>query len=112
MKKNDILAEYADEYRQLHKTLRSVPLLAQGSVFATVPPPEAPRARTHYKWTRKLRGKTVSETLSREQYEALKDAIAANRQIEDALKRMRQISQDSILRALPDSPRKRDVQKS
>jgi hypothetical protein len=112
MKKKDILAEHADEYLQLQKQLRSVSLLAQGSVFATQPPPEALRARTHYKWTRKLRGKTVSETLSKEQYEVLKGAISANRQIEDVLKRMRQISQDSILRALPDSPRKRGAQRS
>jgi hypothetical protein len=112
MKKKDILAEHADEYLQLQKQLRSVSLLAQGNVFATQPPPEALRARTHYKWTRKLRGKTVSETLSKEQYEVLKGAISANRQIEDVLKRMRQISQDSILRALPDSPGKRDAQRS
>lgn len=112
MNKNDILAEHADEYLQLQKQLRSVPLLAQGSVFATEPPPEAPRARTHYKWTRKLRGKTVSVTLSKEQYEVLKTAIVANRQIEDTLTRMRQISQDAILRTLPDSPRKRASQRS
>jgi len=112
MKQKDILAEHADEYLHLQKQLRSVPLLAQGSVFATEPPAEAPRARTHYKWTRKLRGKTISETLSKEQYEVLKIAIAANRQLEDVLKRMRQISQDSILKTLPDSPRKRASQQS
>ena len=106
MKKKDILAEHADEYLRLQKQLRNVPLLAQGNVFATEPPPQAPRARTRYKWTRKLRGKTVSETLSKEQYEVLNSAIAANRQVEDVLKRMRKISQNSILRTLPDSPGK------
>ncbi len=106
MNKRSILAGHADEYLRLQKRLRNVPLLAQGNVFATQPSPNAPRARTHYKWTRKLHGKTVSETLSKEQYEALKDAIDANRLIVMALKRMRELSQESILKALPDSPRK------
>jgi hypothetical protein len=112
MKTPQILAEQADEYLRLQKQLRNVPLLAQGNVFATEPPPQAPRARTHYKWTRKLRGKTVSETLSKEQYEAFKTAIAANRRIEDVLNRIRTISQDSILKTLPDSPGKRTSKRS
>ena len=107
MKKRDILAEHADEYQQLQKQLRNVSLLAQGNVFATEPLLDAPRARTHYKWTRKLRGKTVSVTLSKEQYEEFKRAINANRQVEMNLKRMRELSQESILKALPDSLGKR-----
>ena len=107
MKKNVVLAEHAKEYRELQKQLRNVPLLAQGNVFATEPHPKAPRASTHYKWTRKVKAKTVSETLSKEQFEVLQEAIEANRQVEKTLKRMRQIAQDAILRALPDSPRKR-----
>ena len=106
MKKRDILAGRAGEYQELQKQLRSLSLLAQGSVFAIEPPPDAPRANTHYKWTRKVRAKTVSVTLSSEQYEALKSAIAANRRVEKILARMRQISQDAILKALPDSPGK------
>jgi len=112
MKKKKILGEQADEYLRLQKQLRNVPLLAQGNVFATEPPPQAPRARTHYKWTRKVCAKTVSETLSKEQYVAMKAAIEANRFVENALNRMRQISQDSILKTLPDSPRKRTSKRS
>ncbi len=107
MKKNVVLAEHAEEYRELQKQLNNVPLLAQGNVFATEPHPKAPRASTHYKWTRKLQGKTISETLSKEQFEAFKEAIEANRLVEDTLKQMRQIAQVAMLRTLPDSPRKR-----
>lgn len=102
-----MLAEHAEEYHRLQKQLRNVPLLAQGNVFATEPHPKAPRASTHYKWTRKVRGKTVSETLSKEQFEALKEAIEANRRVKETLRKMRHIAQQAILRALPDSPRKR-----
>jgi len=112
MKKKGILAERVDEYQKLQKQLCSPSLLAQGSVFAIEPQPDAPRANTHYKWTRKVRGKTVSVTLSSEQYEALKDAITANRRVETVLTRMRQISQDAILKTLPDSPGKQAAKRS
>ena len=102
-----MLAEHAEEFNRLQKQLRTLSLLAQGNVFATHPDPKAPRARTHYKWTRKIKGKTVSETLSKEQFEAFKDAIEANKMVEETLQRIRQISHQAILRALPDSPRKR-----
>jgi len=107
MKKNDILGKHARQYERLQKSLRDLPLFAQGNVYAIDPPPTATRASTYYKWTRKIEGKTVTETLSKEQYEAIKDAIDANRQIEETLRRMRKLSQDAILQALPDSPGKR-----
>ena len=112
MRKKDLLAEHADEYQELQNQLRRLPLLAQGSVFAIEPPLDAPRASTHYKWTRKVRGKTVSVTLSREQYEVLNCAIIANRRVENTLKRMRQLSQDSIRTSLPDSSAIRAEQRS
>ena len=74
---NRILGKHAQLYRQLGRQLHNLPLLAQGNVFAIDPPKNAPRASTHYKWTRKVKAKTVTEALSREQYEALCAAIAA-----------------------------------
>lgn len=106
MKKNVMLAEHAVEYHRLQKQLSNLPLLAQGNVFAAEPHPKAPRASTHYKWTRKVRGKTVSETLSKEQFEAFQEAIEANSRVEKTLRNMRHIAQQAILCALPDSPGK------
>ncbi len=106
MRNNDILGTCAKEYTHLQKQLRNLPLLAQGSVFAIKPAEDAPRATTHYKWTRKCGGKTISTTLGKEQYDALECAIKANRNVEMALQRMREIAQDAILQSLPDSPRK------
>ena len=100
MKKNAILGEYAEQYQRLQKTLRYLPLLAQGNVFAIAPPEGAPRASTHYKWTRKLKAKTVTEALSKEQFEALREAIEANKQVEETLRRMRDLAQNAILRTL------------
>jgi hypothetical protein len=106
-KKKSILAERAGVYQDLEKQLRSLPLLAQGNVFSVPPPAEATRASTRYTWTRKVNNKTVTKALSREQYEALGEAIEANRQLERILREMREISQDAIMKSLPDSPGKR-----
>ncbi len=79
------------------KQLENLPLLAQGSVFQIEPPPEAPRASTRYAWTRKVKAKTVTRGLSKEEYKELKAAITANRKVESVLKRMREISQEAIV---------------
>ena len=85
------------EYQQLAKQLENLPLLAQGSVFQIDPPEDAPRASTRYAWTRKVKAKTVTRGLSREEYKDLMAAIEANRKVESALKRMREISQEAIV---------------
>ena len=94
------------EYQRLVKRLQALPLLAQGSVFKIEPPDDAPRASTRYMWTRKVKAKTVTKALSKEQYEQLKAAIEANRQVEAALKRMREISQEAIVYTPAKEPRK------
>jgi hypothetical protein len=85
------------EYEKLSRQLENLPLLAQGSVFEINPPTDAPRARTRYMWTRKVKAKTITKALNKEQYELLKTAIEANRKAEAALKRMREISHEAIL---------------
>ena len=85
------------EYQRLTKQLEHLPLLAQGSVFQIDPLPDAPRATTRYMWTRKVKAKTVTKALSKEQYEQLKIALEANRKVESVLKRMREIGQEAIV---------------
>ena len=99
------------EYQRLAKELEHVPLLAQGSVFQIDPPPEAPRASTRYMWTRKVKAKTVTKALNKEEYEQLAAAIEANRRVESVLKRMREISQKAIV-AAPAKTRRRAGRKS
>ena len=59
-----------------------------------------------YQWTRKERGKTVSVALSKEQYEQMKGAIAAWRDVQAILKRMEQISRILIFATTPDLKRR------
>lgn len=54
----------------------------------------------YYMWTCKAAGKTVCRAVSRDQYLALKRAIAANRQIERTLARMRALTLETILKTL------------
>lgn len=98
------------EYQRLAKQLENLPLLAQGSVFKIDPPSDAPRASTRYAWTRKVKAQTVTRGLSKEEYKELQAAIQANRKVELALKRMREISQEAIV-SPPRKTRKKKGQK-
>ena len=82
-------------YRALLRTVRRHPWLVQGSV--NVVAPKSPAASVTYTWTRKVRAKTATVALSRQQSVAFRKAVEANRQIEAALNRLRQVSQAGLL---------------
>lgn len=58
-----------------------------------------------YQWTRKEKGKTVSVAMSREQYEAMAEAIANWKKARQILRRMEQVSRRIIFTTLPDTRR-------
>jgi len=86
-------------YRRMEKTLAQQPWLVQGSV--NVVAPKTPGANVTYTWTRKVRAKTVTVALSEAQAEAFRAAIAANRQVEETLARLREVSQTALLEGVP-----------
>ena len=85
-------------YQALGEVLGSHPWLAQGSVNAIAP--KTSEGRVTYTWTRKVRAKTMTVALSRQQAAAFRQAIAANRRLEEALARLRALSQSAILTEL------------
>ena len=91
--------------RQLAKLMAEAPLLCLGTVLA-MPPGTARCVRETYRWTRKVRAKTVTECLSREQYLAFNNAIAANRKVESLLAQMRDYTMRTLLENLPSVKRK------
>ena len=93
-------------YERLHKELIDLPWLLQGTVVET--PPKSATARATYTWTRKVRAKTVTVSLSPEQAIAFRSAIASNRRVEKALKEMRVLSQKVLMDSLPRA-RKRSI---
>ena len=92
-------------YRALVRTVRRRPWLVQGSV--NVVAPKSLSASVTYTWTRKVRAKTATVALSRQQLVAFRKAVEANRQIEAALNRLRQVSQVALLDEVPGVTKRR-----
>ena len=93
------MQQMRQRYDRLQQKLIDLPWILQGTVVET--PPKSPTARATYTWTRKVRAKTVTVSLSPEQAVAFRAAIAANRRVEKALKEMRMLSQNVLLNSLP-----------
>ena len=64
-----------------------------------------------YQWTRKVKGKTVSVALSREQYEWLREAIAQWRTVQSTLREMRRLSREVLFTTVPHPPRRKRLGK-
>ena len=64
-----------------------------------------------YQWTRKVKAKTVSVALSREQYEGLKQAIENWQQAQEILRQMQTLSRHVIFETLPNPPRRKRLGK-
>ena len=92
-------------YRRMGKALGRQPWLVQGSV--NIVAPKTPGGNVTYTWTRKVRAKTVTVALSKAQAAAFRKAIAANRQVEEILARLREVSQTALLEGVPGVSRHR-----
>src|SRR5512137_1356285 len=86
------LAQIESEYARLRAHLARPGWISQGYVQDRGPGAGGPC----YQWTRKVKAKTVSVALSREQYEALQQAIENWRQIQQILQRMQILSREVI----------------
>lgn len=93
------------EYARLRKGLVAVGWISQGYVQDRGPGAGGPC----YQWTRKVRGKTVSVALSKEQYEALREAIAGWREVQTTLDRMQKLTRQRIFGTLPDTRRRKPL---
>ena len=96
------LAAWEKEYARLREQLGEVSWISEGYVQDRGPGAGGPC----YQWTRKVRGKTVSVALSREQYEWLREAIAQWKHLQATLRRMQRLSRQ-VLFASVRHPRRR-----
>jgi hypothetical protein len=96
------------EYARLCQGLARVGYISQGSVQERS---VATSGRSGYQWTRKIRGKTVSIALSREQFEALKQAVANERVMWKTLQKMGEISRQIIFQTCSDTRRRKRLSK-
>jgi hypothetical protein len=95
------------EYEELRGKLRKVEWISQGYVQDRGPGAGGPC----YQWTRKVNGKTVSVALSKEQFEAMRLAIANWRDVEEVLDRMQKLTRQKIFGTLPDTRRRKPLTK-
>src|SRR5215204_2894342 len=95
------------QYRQLARRLAAIGFITQGSVFER---DKDSASGSRYQWTWKdPNQKTRSLTLSPEQYQWLKQALANQRNLEETLLKMRQISQRILLTTIPGTHRRKPL---
>lgn len=101
------LAQSEREYARLRGQLAKIGWISQGYVQNRGPGAGGPC----YQWTRKVKGKTVSVALSKEQFEWLHAAILQWRQLQDTLKEMQRLSRGVLFETVPHPPRRKKLGK-
>jgi cyclopropane fatty-acyl-phospholipid synthase-like methyltransferase len=101
------LARYAAAYARLRARLGQAGWISEGYVQDRGPGAGGPC----YQWTRKVKGKTVSVALSRQQYEWLREAIAQWRTVQSTLREMQRLSREVLFATVPHPPRRKRLGK-
>jgi cyclopropane fatty-acyl-phospholipid synthase-like methyltransferase len=101
------LTAVESEYERLRGRLGKAGWISPGYVQDRGPGAGGPC----YQWTRKVRGKTVSVALSKEQYEAMREAIEGWREVEAILDQMQKLTRQRIFGTLPDTRRRKPLTK-
>lgn len=90
MNKSSIpVARLQKDYQHLRRSLAQIGYISQGSVVdrSKLQPP-----RSGYQWTRKVKGKTITVALSQSEFDALAQAIANERKLNQTIRQMEHIS--------------------
>lgn len=66
---------------------------------------------SRYVWTRKVNAKTVTVALSEEQYHWLKQAVANQRQLEQIIRQMQNLSRQILFETVPGVVRRKRLGK-
>ena len=101
------LVAWQAQYDQLRGRLAKVGWISEGYAQNRGPGAGGPC----YQWTRKVRGKTVSVALPKDQFEWLSQAIEQWHQLQDILQQMRQLSRLVLFETIPHPPRRKRLRK-
>ena len=107
MKHEFSLAEAQLRYSQLQRQLAKTDWISEGYVQDRGPGAGGPC----YQWTRKVRKKTLSVALSKQQYQWLKTAIENWRTVQDTLKEMQKLSRQVLFATVPNPTRRKRLGK-
>ena len=108
MTKEEEIAAAKTELRALRRELTKVGLLSHGYVQDRGPGAGGPC----YQWTRKVKAKTVSVALSKEQFDAMREAISNWKALKSTLARMEELSRLIIFGTTPDTRRDKRLTKA
>jgi hypothetical protein len=101
------LTQYQTHYAQLRERLAQIGWISEGYVQNRGPGAGGPC----YQWTRKVKGKTVSVALSKEQFAWLQTAITQWREAQSVLKEMQRLSRRVLFETLPHPARRKKLGK-
>jgi hypothetical protein len=107
MEQDFSLLQAQHDYARLKQRLSKLSWISEGYVQDRGPGAGGPC----YQWTRKVKGKTVSVALSKEQFEWLRSAIDHWREAQATLKEMQQLSRRVLFETLPHPPRRKKLGK-
>ena len=106
-KKSDTSPSRQQQYQQLRQRLARIGWISEGYVQDRGPGAGGPC----YQWTRKVKAKTLSVALSREQYLWLKRAIENWNALKRILKQMQRLSRAELFETVPGPPRRKPLGK-
>lgn len=101
MKRDVEIAAAEKEMAAIRKELGNIGLVSHGYVQDRGPGAGGPC----YQWTRKVKAKTVSVALSKDQFEAMRTAIDNWKALKAKLSRLEELSRLIIFRTTPDTRR-------
>lgn len=109
MKKNSsALAPLKKEYDRLRHSLAQTGYISQGSVLDRS---ALKSRRSGYQWTRKVAKKTITVSLSPEQFQSMKQAVENERALWKTIVKMEKISRRILFASLPDTQRRKRLHK-
>lgn len=101
------LPQYQAQYARLRQQLANLGWISEGYVQNRGPGAGGPC----YQWTRKVKNKTLSVALSKEQFEWLQQAIAHWREAQAVLREMQRLSRRVLFETVPHPPRRKKLGK-
>ena len=102
------LTRLTPAFRHLQRRLGRIGYLSQGSVFERTPKQQGSR----FVWTRKVRAKTVTVALSKQQYRWLRRAVANQRELERLMRQMQKLSRQILFGTVPGVHRRKPLNKN
>lgn len=95
-------------FDRLRQKLARIGYISRGSVLARS---AATSGRSGYQWTRKVAGKTISVSLSQEQFKAMKQAVSNQRELQKTIEQMEKISRQLLFQTAADTRRRKPLSK-